>query len=198
MSFLNSICVALGFAQSLCSLALGFIIKDDLKLVTRLRIFKCQSTHIESSLQPPETPLFVLLPKSSPCTQDPEAATMIFGNSGLTFVPFCLKPLYGLLIDNVSIAGRRCVPHMAFSIVFTCAATLTAASASSEKSLAWAYFSTSLFSAYTLTAVEALAASYSVDQRMTDAQTNRLISSIWLWYYVGAMVAGLIGAMICM
>lgn len=136
--------------------------------------------------------MFVNFMPPPPPPQGPEQATLIFGNMGLTFIPYCLKPIYGFIIDTVTFSGRRFVPHIALSVAGACIAATTAAVAVNETALTWAYFSTTVCMAYALTAVEALATSYSVALEMGEKETNQIISRIWLWYYGGAMVAGLI------
>jgi len=124
----------------------------------------------------------------------PEEATQYFSTTGLAvFFPFCVKPCYGFLLDNLPILGQRRVPYVVISLVgMVLAAGSTTQVYSTDGLVFWTLF-LNMCLALCLSATEALVVDYTIEQRMTEAETGSCLANVWFWFSVGMSIGAGVG-----
>ena len=127
----------------------------------------------------------------------PSEATYFFGAYGIAYIPFCIKMFYGLVIDIFPIGGARAMPYIVISMIGSLVAITGGSVADSEGLLLFWQLWWNLWSAVTLTAVEQLATAYSIDQELSESETNQRMSSLWLYFSLG-MLSGSVFAFLPM
>merc|ERR1712159_534038 len=122
---------------------------------------------------------------------------MLFSTNGFAqIIPFCIKPVYGILTDLLPIGGYRRKPYILMGLAGQAACFFWMAACNSIPNMLASLFTLNVFFASTQLIGEALLVDYTNEHQLDEKTASMLQGVAWRWYFIAGAVGSIIGAVL--